>query len=81
MAFKAVRTVLTLDPRDLVTLQEILVDEDRAEALNFLQTVIAEKIRCAQDESHRPEFEGGVRIQESHQASKGAGHLKPGESR
>ena len=80
MTFKAVRTVLTLDPRDLVTLQEILVDEDRAEALNFLQSVIAEKIQCAQDDSHRPEFEGGIRVRESHQASKGAGHLKPGES-
>ena len=71
---------MALDPRELVMLQEILVDEDRAEALNFLQTVIAEKIRCAQDDSHRPEFEGGVRLQESHQASKGAGHLEPGES-
>jgi len=39
--------------------------------------VIAEKVRCAQDDSHRPEFEGGVRLQESHQASKGAGHLEP----
>lgn len=81
MAFKAVRTVLTLDPREMLALQEILVDEDQAEALDFLQNVIAEKIRCAQDESHRPEFEGGVRLQESHQTSKGAGHLKPGESR
>ena len=77
MAFKAVRTVLTLDPRDMLTLQEILVDEDQAEALNFIQNVIAEKIRCAQDDSHRPEFEGGVRLQESHQAFKGAGHLEP----
>ena len=77
MAFKATRTVVSLDPPDLIRLQEILMDEDQAAALGFLRDVIGEKIQCAQDDTHRPDFEGGIRTQESHHLSKGAGHLKP----
>lgn len=76
MAFKATRTVVSLDPQDLVRLQEVLMDEDREAALAFLREVIGEKVRCAQDDSHRPEFEGGVRLQETHHLSKGMGHPK-----
>jgi len=61
-------------------MQQVLMDEDQQEALTFLRDVIGEKIRCAQEESHRPEFEGGVPIQEVHKRSTGAGHPKSGES-
>jgi len=61
MAFQATRTVVTLEAQDLVRLQEILIDEDANEAVAFLRDVIGEKVRCAQDDSHRPEFEGGIR--------------------
>jgi len=74
MAFKARRTVISLDPRDIIQLQEVLMDEDGAAALAFLDDVIGDKLRCAQDDSHRPDFEGGIRTQESHHLSKGAGH-------
>lgn len=80
MAFKARTTVVTLEAERVMALQQILMDEDETGALEFLRDVIGEKIQCAQDDSHRPEFEGGVRLQESHQRSKGAGHLPEGES-
>jgi len=74
MAFKARRTVISLDPPDIMQLQEVLMDEDGSAALAFLNEVIGDKLRCAQDDSHRPDFEGGIRAQESHHLSKGGGH-------
>jgi hypothetical protein len=74
MAFKATRTVVSLDPEDLLRLQEVLMDEDGEGALGFLREVIGEKVRCAQEDTHRPEFEGGIRLQETHKASRGPGH-------
>jgi hypothetical protein len=74
MSFRATRTVVSLEPREVLQLQEILMDEDKEQALAFLQGVIGEKIRCAQDQSHKPEFEGGVQLQESHKLSGGPGH-------
>jgi hypothetical protein len=76
---RAVTTVITLLPHDLVALQQVLMDEDKEGALAFLRDTVGEKIACAQDQSHRPEFEGGVRIQEVHKRSLGAGHLPPEE--
>lgn len=38
------------------------MDGDGEGALEFLRTVIAEKVRHRQDDSHRPPFEGGIRI-------------------
>ncbi|NIM04829.1 MAG: hypothetical protein GTO55_02660 [Armatimonadetes bacterium] len=66
MAFKAIKTVVTLGADDLVRLQEILMDEDKEEAVAFLRDVIGEKVRCAQVETHRPEFEGGTGKEPSH---------------
>jgi len=79
MAMRAVTTVITLLPHDLVALQQVLMDEDKEGALAFLRDTLGEKIACAQDDSHRPEFEGGIRIQEVHKRSQGAGHLPPNE--
>ena len=50
MTFKTEKTVVTLEPADLVRLQEILMDGDEKDALAFAQDVIGEKIRCAQTE-------------------------------
>jgi len=74
MSFKAARTVIALEPTELVQLQQILMDDDQPAALAFLREVIGEKIKCAQDDSHRPEFEGGIRLQASHLLSQGPGH-------
>jgi hypothetical protein len=74
MAFKATRTVVTLEPRDVLRLQEILMDEDAKEAFAFVQDVIGEKIRCAQVESHKTQFEGGTGDEVAHHLQKGEGH-------
>jgi len=77
MAFKAMKTVVTLEGADLVRLQEILIDADKEEALVFLRDVVGEKIRCAQAETHRPEFEGGTGREPSHYLQKGETHPPP----
>jgi hypothetical protein len=77
VSLKAVKTVVTLDPEDLVALQEILTDEDRDEALTFLRDVIGSKLTCAQAESHRPAFEGGTGKEGVHYLQKGEGHSLP----
>jgi len=79
MAFRAQKTVVTLEPDSIIRLQEILMDDDQQGALEFLREVIGEKIQCAQDETHKPEFEGGVRLQETHLRSRGVGHREPEE--
>ena len=79
MAFRPVNTVITLEGDHLVQLQEVLMDEDREGALAFLRDVIGEKVRCAQAESHRPEFEGGTGKEGAHYLQKGEGHAKPTE--
>jgi hypothetical protein len=56
-------TAVPLEPEELVALQEILMDGDGEAALEFLRKVIAEKVRRRQDDSHRPPFEGGIRIE------------------
>ncbi|MGD0112986.1 MAG: hypothetical protein ABSD48_14090 [Armatimonadota bacterium] len=80
MAIKAQTTVVTLQAEDLIEMQQILMDGDQQEALTFLRDVIGEKIRCAQTETHRPEFEGGVQMQETHKRATGAGHPVEDES-
>jgi hypothetical protein len=80
MAFKATRTVVSLEPEDLMRLQEILIDEDPNGALAFLRDVIADKVRCAQDESHRPEFEGGLRLHQAPHRSAREAHDRGGSS-
>ena len=79
MALKSDRTVVTLEDKDLLSLQQILMDGDREQALVFLQEVIGEKVRCAQAEGHRPEFEGGTGREGVHRLQKGEGHPKSGE--
>jgi hypothetical protein len=74
---KPVKTVITLEGGDLLRLQEVLVDEDADSALAYLRDVIGEKIRCAQAESHRPQFEGGTGSEGVHYLQKGEGHAKP----
>ena len=80
MAFKAARTVVTLEAKDLVRLQEILMDGDEKEALAFAQDVIGEKVRCAQTESHKPQFEGGSGSEPAHYLQKGEGHPEVNQS-
>jgi len=80
MAFKAARTVVTLEAADLVRLQEILMDGDEKEAFAFVQDVIGEKVRCAQTESHKPQFEGGTGDEIAHYLQKGEGHPDVGET-
>ena len=75
MSFKATKTVITLEAADLVRLQEILMDEDQPGAAEFLRDVIGEKVRCAQAESHRPEFEGGTGKEPAHYLQQGEGHI------
>ena len=81
MAFKATRTVITLTGEDLVRLQQVLMDDDATGALGFLSDVVAEKVRCAQTESHRPQFEGGEGDVIAHHLQKGQGHPDVGEER
>ena len=80
MAFKAVKTVITLGAEDLLRLQEVLMDADGLEALSFLNDVVGEKVRCAQIESHRPAFEGKTGDSPAHFMQKGEGHPDTGES-
>ncbi len=80
MAFKAVKTVITLGAEDLLRLQEVLMDADGLEALSFLNDVVGEKVRCAQTESHRPAFEGETGDSPAHFMQKGEGHPDTGES-
>lgn len=74
MTFKPTKTVVTLGPRDVLRLQEILMDGDEKEAFAFVQDVIGEKVRCAQVESHKTEFEGGTGDEVAHHLQKGEGH-------
>jgi hypothetical protein len=80
MSLKATRTVITLGGKDLVRLQEILMDGEAEEALSFLNDVVAEKVRCAQIESHRPAFEGETGDSPAHFMQKGEGHPETGET-
>jgi hypothetical protein len=80
MAFKATRTVITLTGEDLVRLQEVLIDGDAPGALGYLREVVAEKVLCAQTESHRPQFEGGEGDVTAHYLQKGEGHPEVGET-
>ena len=80
MALKATKTVITLGGRDLVRLQELLMDGDSEGALSFLKEVVAEKVRCAQVESHRPAFEGETGESPAHYTQKGEGHPDTGDS-
>ena len=80
VAFKATDTVITMHGRDLVRLQEILIDGDEKGALSYLNDVIAEKLTCAQTESHRPAFEGGEGDVTAHYLQKGEGHPDAGET-
>ncbi len=80
MGFKATKTVITLGGEDLIRLQEVLMDSDREGALTFLTDVVAEKVRCAQTESHRPAFEGETGDSPAHYTQKGEGHPETGES-
>lgn len=80
MAFKTAKTVITLGGRDLVRLQEVLMDGDGEGALAFLDDVVGEKVRCAQVESHRPAFEGETGESPAHYMQKGEGHPDTGDS-
>ena len=80
MSLKAMRTVVTLEAAELVRLQDILMDGDEKEAFAFLQDVIGERVRCAQVESHKPQFEGGTGDEVAHYLQKGEGHPDVGEA-
>ena len=53
------RTIIALEPEEMMRLAAILTDQDREEAYRFLVDVINGKVKCAQTEMHVPEFEGG----------------------
>ena len=80
MAFRAVRTVLALEAGEVMRLQGVLMDEDGEDALSFLRDVIGEKVSCAQDDTHRPEFEGGIRPERGHHRGASGSHEDSGES-
>jgi hypothetical protein len=77
MAIQAKKTVITLDGADLIQLQELLIDESPEGAVAFLRDVIGEKVRCAQAETHRTQFEGGEGKEGVHYLQKGEGHASP----
>jgi len=60
MPFRPIRTVLALEADEVARLEDVLMDGDGEEALAYLREVIGRKLRVAQDDSHRPEFEGGI---------------------
>jgi hypothetical protein len=80
MAFRTNRTVITLDGPDLIRLQEVLMDADAEAALAFAREVVAQKVECAQTESHHPAFEGDTGNTPAHFTQKGEGHPDTGES-
>jgi len=63
MPFGTEKVVISLDPNDLAHLQKILMDGDEDAALAFLREVISPRVLIGQDDSHRPPFEGGLRIE------------------
>ena len=71
------RTVISLEPQELVRLAAIIADEDKEEALRFLVDCINEKLKCAQAETHRPAFEGGTGTEPAHYLQKGEGAFHP----
>ena len=79
MAFKATKTAISLEAEDLIRLQGILMDDDKEEALAFLRDVVGEKIGCAQDDTHRPDFEGGIRPERAHHRRVGETHSDSGK--
>ena len=60
MSRKAHKTVITLEANDVQQLAEIIIDEDKEQALNFLIAVIDQKVQCAQSETHKTVIEGGT---------------------
>jgi hypothetical protein len=80
MAFRAARTVVALEAEEVMRLQQVLMDEDAGDALTFLRDVVAEKVNCAQDDTHRPEFEGGIRPEGAHHPPASESHDDSGES-
>ena len=66
MSAKIKRTVITLEPKEILDLEAIVTDQDEPAALHFLINVIGAKLRCAQSETHRPAFEGGTGREDSH---------------
>jgi hypothetical protein len=75
MDIKTKKTVITLNPEDLLRLSEVLVDGDSSEALRFLQEVLVSKVTCAQTESHTTAFEGETGKAGAHFTQKGEGKI------
>jgi hypothetical protein len=59
VARKLEKTVITLEAQDVQQLEEIILDEDKDQALKFLIEVIDQKVQCAQAETHKTAIEGG----------------------
>ena len=55
---KLQNTVITLQANDIQQLAEIIMDEDKEQALVFLSDVIDQKVQCAQSETHKTAIEG-----------------------
>ncbi|UCH34902.1 MAG: hypothetical protein JSV65_00670 [Armatimonadota bacterium] len=71
--FKMQRTAISLEPDDIMRLAGIITDQDRDEALAFVQQVIASKVGCAQAPSHQTAFEGDTGRAAAHYTQKGEG--------
>ena len=74
--FKMQRTAISLEPDDILRLAGIVTDQDKDEALRFVQEVIASKIGCAQTPAHQTAFEGDTGHGPAHYTQKGEGAHK-----
>jgi hypothetical protein len=66
-------TTITLEERDLMQLAEIITDQDKDAALEFLNQVINTKLECALTPSHHTAFEGDTGKDAAHYTQKGEG--------
>jgi hypothetical protein len=77
--FKMQRTAISLEPDDILRLAGILTDQDKDEALKFVEEVIASKVGCAQAAGHHTAFEGETGHSAAHYTQKGEGAHSPHE--
>jgi hypothetical protein len=71
MSGKIQKTVITLQAEEIQQLKEIILDEDKDQALKYLVDVVDQKVQCAQAETHKPAFEGETGESPAHSWYKG----------
>lgn len=77
--FKMQRTAISFEADDIMRLATIVTDEDKDEALKFIEEVVASKVECAQAEGHHTAFEGDIGHSPAHYTQKGEGMHAPHE--